>query len=110
MNNILKIIYNDKVVLEYDRTTRLPGKRRQFIGMMDQDMNEGILIGGDLIEYPNKNQRAKYVAMNLIDGLHKKDDALISITCAYLGNRVPELKEIKANECNDDISMELIYE
>jgi len=110
MSKLLKIIFNDEVALQYDRTTRLPGKRRQFINMMDHDMNEGILIGGDLIEYPNQNQRAKYVAMNLIDGLYKKDDVLISVTCAYLGNRVPELKEIKANECNDGISMELIYE
>jgi hypothetical protein len=109
MSKVLTITFNDKIALEYDRETRLPGKRRQFLDMMDQDMNEGVLIGGDLVEYPNLNQRAKYVAMNLIDGLDKNDNALVSITCAYLGHRVPDLKEIKASECEDGISMELIY-
>lgn len=108
MSCYLKIIFNDVMVLEYDKNTRLPGKRRRFLDMMDRDMNEGIIIGGDLIEYPNQNQRAKYVAMNLVDGFIKKDDTLVSITCAYLGHRVPGLQEIRVQEAGDDISMELI--
>ena len=107
---MLKVIYNNEILLEYDQATRLPGKRRQFLDMMDRDMNEGFIIGGDLVEYPSQNQRAKYVAMNLIDGLCRKDKGLVSATSAYLGNRQPNLKEINATECNDEISMELIYE
>lgn len=108
MNQHLKISINNATVLEYDKNIRLPGKRRRFLDMMDSDMKAGIIIGGDLIEYPNQNQRAKYVAMNLVDGLLKKDDTLVSITCAYLGNRVPDLEEIRVHENGDDISMELI--
>ena len=110
MSNLLKIIYNNETVFEYDRNTRLPGKRRQFLDMMDMDMDEGIIINGDLIELPDQNHRAKYVAMNLIDGIQRHDDSLISVTATYLGSRIPALKEIIATECNDDISMELIYE
>lgn len=110
MSQYLKIILNNEAVLEYDRNTRLPGKRRQFLDMMDVDMDEGIIIGGDIVEYPNFKQREKYVAMNLIEGLHKNEDSLVSVTCAYLSNRAPTLKEIRANECGDDVSMELIYE
>lgn len=110
MSNFLKIIYNNETVLEYDRNTRLPGKRRQFLDVMDMDMDEGISVSGDIVEFPDINQKAKYVAMNLISGLHKKDDVLISVTAAYLVNRVPKLKQIKANECDDEISMELFYE
>ena len=107
---MLKVVYNNETLLEYDQNTRLPGKRRQFLDMMDVDMNEGFIIGGDLIEYPSQNQRDKYVAMNLIDGLCKKDESLVTVTSAYLGNRSIKLKEINATECNDGISMELIYE
>ena len=110
MSKLLKIIYNTETVLEYDRNTRLPGKRRQFLDMMDMDMDEGIIINGDLLELPDQNHKAKYVAMNLIDGIQKQDDSLISVTVAYLASRIPALTEIRATECNDDISMELIYE
>lgn len=109
MSQYLTVKINNVQVHEYDRNTRLPGKRRRFLDMMDNDMDEGVNIGGDLIEYPNQNQRAKYVAMNLIDGLIKKDESLISITSAYLSHRLPELKEIIVNEKGDDIAVELVY-
>lgn len=110
MSKYLTIIFNDEKVLEYDRNIRLPGKKRQFLDMMDMDMDEGINIRGDIVEYPSQKEKVKYVAMNLINAMFKKDEALVQITCAYLSHRVPDLKQVIANECENNVYMELVYD
>lgn len=109
MANSLSVYLNDTKVLDYNKNTRLPGKQRQFLDGMDLDMDEGIELNGELIVSPDKMQRANYVAMNLLYGIEKESEGMISATCAYLANRLPELRQIRAIEKGDEISMDLIF-
>ena len=109
MSDILSVYINDKIILEYDKKTRHPGKQRQFFDGMDIDMDEGIEINNEKITSPDKTQRANYVAMSLLQGIKSESEGMISNTFGYLVNRLPELKQIRSLENGDKITMELIF-
>ena len=48
--------------------------------------------------------------MSLLYGIHAESDGMISATCAYLVNRAPELKQIRAVEKGEEITMDLIFD
>ena len=109
MPAMLSVFINGKKVLDYDKNSRLPGKQRQFLDNMDLDMDEGIEINDEIISSPDKMQRANYVAMSLLYGIENKSDGMISATCGYLANRLPELKQVRSVEEGNNIVMDLIF-
>jgi len=109
MSNQLSVYLNGTKVLDYDKNTRQPGKQRQFLDGMDLDMDEGIELNGEIVDSPNKMQRANYVAMSLLYGIEKNSEGMISATSGYLANRFPELKQIRSIEHGDEITMDLIF-
>jgi len=110
MNSILEIILNGNTVMEYQRNTRLPGKQREFLDIMDIDMDEGINLDGKIISSPNNQQRCHYVAMKLIQALKSNNKSMITATCAYLTNRQPTLQQVKADEEGEAVTLALVFE
>ncbi len=110
MSTMLSIYINGKKVLDYEKNKRQPGKQRQFLDNMDLDMDEGIEINGEMISSPDKMQRANYVAMSLLYGIQTNSEGMIKATCAYLARRLPELKQIRAIEEGEEITMDLIFD
>ena len=110
MGRMLSIYINEKKIIDYDRNTRQPGKHRQFFDGMDLDMDEGIKMNGEMINSPDKMQRAHYVAMSLLYGIEKKSEGMINSTCGYLVNRLPQLKQIRATEIDVDVTLDLIFD
>jgi len=106
----LRVVVNGSEVFQYDKNTRHPGKQREILDNMDLDMDEGIEINGNIIQSPDKMQRAQYVAMNLLYGMQIKSNSLISTTCGYLVTRLPGLNQIRAIEKGDEITMDLIFD
>jgi hypothetical protein len=110
MSSVLEITLNGNVMIEYPRNTRLPGKQREFLDIMDLDMDEGINLNGKSVDSPNNQQRSLYVAMKLIRALGSNNKSLITASCAYLVNRQPALQKVRANEEGEAITLELVYE
>ena len=110
MSTLLEVYINGNKVLDYNRNARLPGKQRQYLDGMDLDMDEGFELNGEMISKPDKMQRAKYVAMSLLYGIHTDSEGMISATCAYLANRQPELKQVRAVEKGEEITLDLIFD
>ena len=81
MSSILKIYINDTKFLKYDKNTRMPEK-----------------------------QRTNYVAMSLFYVIKSDSEGMIAATCAYLANRVPELKQVRAVEHGEEITLDLIFD
>ena len=106
--NTLVIFINNEVVFEFDRSVMLEVEQSAFLDKMDNDMKAGIKIDGELLESPDDLQRANFIAMNLIKALQQDNDATVFAACAYLVNRFPELIEIRANDHDDSIKIELI--
>ncbi|VAW93345.1 hypothetical protein MNBD_GAMMA21-964 [hydrothermal vent metagenome] len=109
MSTKLVIVVNGQSMIEYDRNTRLPGHQRQFLDKMDSDMDIGVTINGKHIDQPDLKVRAQYIAMHLVQSILKEDDAMIAATCAYLATRIPDLKQVQANEQGENISFDLIF-
>ncbi len=109
MSNLLRVYLNGSKVLEYDKQTRLPGKQRQFLDSMDQDMDEGIELNGENISSPGKKQRVRYVAMHLLHAIETETEGMIGATCAWLAQREPALNQVLATEQGDEINMELLF-
>ena len=109
MSNKLVVFLNGQSIVEYDRKIRLPGHQRQYLDKMDSDMDAGIEINGVHFDKPDLNQRAQYIAMYLVQAILKNNEAMIAAMSAYLANRLPELKQLKALEQGDNISVDLVF-
>lgn len=110
MSDKLVIVLNGQAVVEYDRNKRLPGHQRQFLDKMDSDMDQGIELMNEKIESPDTIQRAQFVAMHLVQSLLQEHDAMTAASCAYLANRLPDLKQVKASEAGDMVSFHLVFD
>ena len=106
----LSIFINDQLVFEYDRSTKLDDKQLEFIDKMDQDMDRGLKMYGELIRKPDTKQKATFVAMNLLKALKHDDDARIAVTCAYLNSRLPHAVEMHARDQGKRIDIEFVEE
>lgn len=109
-DNKLVVTLNGQAVVEYDRNKRLPGHQRQFLDRMDEDMDKGVELAGEWCAQPDQTQRAQYVAMHLVQALQKDEDQVIAAACAYLANRLPDLKQVKAIEQGEEFFMDLIFD
>ncbi len=98
MSGIFVVLVNGDSQIEYDRARALPAKQVEFLDKMDTKMTQGIVLNGSTIAHPDIVQRAQFVSMQLIAALIDGNDQLIAATCAYLANRLPDLKQLKVDE------------
>ena len=73
-------------------------------------MDEGLELNGEMIDSPDEMQRASYIAMSLLYGIETKNNDMVSITCAYLANRLPDLKQNRAIEEGQDVTLNFIFD
>ena len=106
----LAIFINDQIAYEHDRESSLEEQKLVFLDNMDADMERGIKIQGELIISPDKQQRAKFVVMNLVKALQQENTTIISVSCAYLANRHPALLEVHINDHESGLNIEFVDE
>ncbi len=70
-------------------------------------MTQGIVLNGVTLADPDPVQRAQFVSMQLIAALIDSNDQLIAATCAYLANRLPDLKQLKVDE---NFNFDLVFD
>jgi hypothetical protein len=103
----LAVFINNEIVFEYDRNLTLEDQQLDFLDRMDAAMERGIKIKGELLVNPDSQQRATFVALNLIKALQQDNESVISASCAYLVNRNPALIEVHANDHDNAVEIEL---
>lgn len=108
--NTLTIEVNDQVVYEIDREQVLGDEQLAFLDSMDRSMDGGLKLHGELIQQPDRQQRATFVAMNLLKALQQENEAIVSASGAYLVNRCPSLAEVHARDEGDKVVVELVEE
>jgi len=102
------VFINTEMVYEYDKKTVLEDLQLAFLDRMDTDMDKGIKIRGELLKQPDGNQRAIFVAMNLIRALQQDNEAAKTASCAYLVSRHPDLLEVHANDQASAVDIEFV--
>ncbi len=106
----LVVVINGDPVVEYDRGRELPHQQLEYLNRMDQRMDNGISIGSDSVGAPDLVQRATFVANNLIEALRADDESIMAAACAYLANRLPDLKQVKAEDRGEQTTVELVFD
>ena len=110
MSNVMAVLLNGTAQLEYNRDISLPGKQLEYLDRMDQDMNAGIKLGEEYVAAPSQIQRAQFIALHLVQSLLAGNEQHIAASCAYLADRLPELKQVKAEtKPNGAIGIDLVF-
>ena len=110
MSNIMAVLLNGIAQLEYDRDKPLPDHQELYLDKMDTKMDEGILIGDTQIKNPDINQRAQFVAANLVHAIKNDQEPVAASMCTYLANRLPELKQVRIDDSNDEVTINLVFD
>ena len=110
MSNLFAVLLNGIAQLEYDRDKPLPPHQAAYLDKMDTKMAAGILIGDTTIKDPDINQRAQFVAANLHNAIKSDDEEMSAALCSWLANRLPDLKQVKMNENDDQVSIDLVFD
>lgn len=110
MSNMMAVFLDGIAQLEYNRDQLLPDHQAAYLDKMDSKMNEGIVVGSEKVENPDLNQRAQFAAANLLHALNTDDESMAAAMCSYLAIRLPELKQVRFESVDGEVSIELIYD
>ena len=110
MSNLLAVLLNGIAQLEYDRGKPLPPHQAAYLDKMDVKMDTGIMIGDQTIANPDINQRAQFIAANLLSAMKSNDEETTAALCTWLANRMPDLKQVKIDEADDRITIDLVFD
>ena len=110
MSNMMAVLINEVAQLEYDRDKPLTDYQNTYLEKMDQQMDEGIQIDGELLKGPDLNQKIQFVAGNMLSAMKSENEGMTSALCTYLATRLPDLKQVKITEKDDEISIDLVFD
>ena len=96
MSDKLVVVLDEQAVLEYDRNKPLVESQLGYLMKMDEAMEKGIKVGQETIDSPDLQQKAQFVALQLVKALHDENDAVIAASCSYLATRLPDLLQVVA--------------
>ena len=106
----MAVFLNGIAQLEYDRNKLLPDHQAAYLDKMDTRMDAGILVEGEMVRNPDQNQRTQFAAANLVAALNTEDESMAAAMCSYLAIRLPELKQVKIEDNDGEVSIELVFD
>ena len=110
MSDVMAVLLNGAAQIEYNREMTLPAKQQDFLDRMDQDMDAGIRLGNQDIDWPDQIQRAQFVAIHMVQSILADNEQHTAASCAYLANRLPDLKQVRAVTKPDGaIGIDLVF-
>ena len=110
MSTDLVVVVNDQLMLQYDRSKELPEHQQQHLQKLDGKFDQGIELQGHFIAQPDIEQRAKYMALSLMEGIIYQEDAKAAVSLAWLATRLPDLKQVKAIVDDQGTHFDLIFD
>ncbi|MDH5711716.1 MAG: hypothetical protein OEZ15_08655 [Gammaproteobacteria bacterium] len=110
MSNIMAVLLNDVSQLEYDRDKALTDYQNTYLDKMDSQMDQGIEIDGETIDAPELNQKIQFVAANMLSAMKANNEGMTSALCTYLATRLPDLKQVKITEQENNVSIDLVFD
>ena len=109
MKNLIAVI-NGEAKIEYDRSKELPQNQMEYLNKMDQKMDEGIPHGAGHLFAPDIQQKAQFVADQLVMAIKSDNEQLTAATMSYLATRLPDLQQVSAKDEDDAVAIKLIYD
>ena len=109
MKKLVAVLHGESQV-EYDRTQQLPDNQLKYLDIMDAKMDEGIPHGAGHIFAPDTQQKAQFVANQLINAIKTDNEQLAAAAIAYLALRLPDLQQVVAEDNNGETTIKLVYD
>ncbi len=109
-SNLMAIFLNGVAQIEFDRSKKLSDFQVDYLDHMDAKMDKSITIGEQIIEQPDMTERVKFVAGNLLHAIKGNDESSAAAFCTYIGTRMPEIKQVRMTDINDEVSIELVFD
>jgi hypothetical protein len=106
----LVAVLNGESQVEYERDKALTEHQQRYLTMMDQKMDEGIPQGAGNIFSPDLQQKAQFVANQLMDAIKSNNEQLAAATLSWLATRLPDLQQVTADEKAGELTIRLIYD
>jgi len=106
----MQVSVNGESQIEYDRNKSLPEKQLEYLEKMDQEMDSGFELAGKQVEKPDLLQRAQFVSGYLAQAIFGENDQMIAASCSWLAMRLPDLKQVKILQDDDQISIDLVFD
>jgi hypothetical protein len=107
----MAVLLNGIAQLEYDRTKPLSDYQQTYLNSMDEKMDsEGIEIDGEKIENPDMNQKIQFITANLLSAMQSDNEGLTSALCTYIATRLPDLRQIKIDDKEGDVTIDLVFD
>ena len=109
MNKLVAVL-NGESQVEYERGKPLADRQQEYLAIMDRRMDEGIPHGAGNIFSPDMQQKAQFVANQLIDAIQAGNEQLAAATLSWLATRLPDLQQVAADEKDGEVTIRLIYD
>jgi hypothetical protein len=110
MSSILAVVVNDQLTLKYERDKVLPEHQQAYLEKLDAKFEQGIELDGEFVPQPVLEERARYMALSLMEGILYQEDARAAVSLAWLATRLPELKQVKAHVDQDGTRFDLVFD
>lgn len=102
----LKIFVDDRE-FDFDVTPDLVAMGRPMFAKMDKDMDGGWRMGPQYVESPDRVTRAQIVADRLLTALETDNTNLAKAMCAYIADRLPEVRTITIDTGGEPLNTSL---
>lgn len=106
----LVFVINETPEIEFQRSVALSQAQLNDLDALDKKMDKGIELGSDTISAPNQRDRATYIANQLVNAYTQGQESIAALCLTYLGQRLPQLLQIKAEIHSDRVSIQLIFD
>jgi hypothetical protein len=106
----MAVVVNDQLMMQYDRNTPLPEHQQQYLDKLDTKFELGIELQNEFLANPDLEQRAKYMALSLMEGIIYQEDNKAAVSMAWLATRLPDLKQVKAIVDEQGAHFDLIFD
>jgi hypothetical protein len=107
---VLAIVVNDQLTLQFERDKPLPEHQQQYLDQLDAKFDQGIELQGERLENPDLEQRSKFMALSLMEGIMYQEDNKAAASMAWLATRLPDLKQLVAIVDEEGTQFELIFD
>jgi len=108
--SVLVAVVNGESEIEFDRSKDLAEQQWVYLDKMDEKMDMGLPSGQGNIFAPTLEQKAQFVADQLMMAIKSGNDQIIAASMAYLAIRLPELKQVASKEKDGEQQITLIYD
>lgn len=110
MSDNLAVVLDGISQLEYARETALAQPQLDYLDRLDNKMDAGVELVGLHIKQPDALQRAQFIALQLLKAVEAGDEAAAAASCAYLANRIPDLKQVRATTRTGMLCFDLVFD